>query len=325
MNMKRIVLSFTLFLAAVALSVSGMAQAADWPAKDITLIVPYSPGGGYDLVARASAPFIEKHLPKKANVVVKNVTGAGGKIGLLEMVRSKADGHTMAVVDPADVSVLQVGGQLKEVDIKKLTWLGRLDRLPDLVTIGAKTGFKAPADMKGKQIRFASIGPGVAFRSAVIAKGIGVEPRFVSYDGTSPASIATMQGDIDVFVVNWVSAIRMVRAGDGKLIAMFVAAAERVPQIKEVPSAKDLGIHLEESVLGYSHILVSPPNVPADVKKMWEETLTKVFNDPEWAAQMNKAGYPPSTLLGANLQAGVEATLDATGKFKDVITALGIK
>jgi tripartite-type tricarboxylate transporter receptor subunit TctC len=79
----------------VAFFCAGTAEpvaAADWPARDITLIVPFAAGGGYDITARATAPWIEKHLPKKMNVVVKNVTGAGGEIGILEMVRAKTDG-----------------------------------------------------------------------------------------------------------------------------------------------------------------------------------------------------------------------------------------
>ena len=318
-------LSSMAFLVMVVMTFAAPAKGAEWPTRDITLIVPYSAGGGYDLVARASAPYIEKHLPKKASVVVKNVPGAGGKIGLIEMVRSKPDGHTIAVVDPADVAVLQVGGQLKEIELAKLSWLGRLDKLPDLLVVSVKAGLKSPADMRGKTIRFAAIGPGVTFRSAVVAKGIGCEPRFVSYDGTSPASIATMQGDIDAFMVNWVSSMRMVRANEGKLLPMFVAASERVSQIQEVPSSKELGLNLEESVLGYSHILVATPNFPAEVKKIWEETLNKVFNDPEWAVQMNKAGYPPSGLIGEKLTSGVMATLSATAKFKEIITGLGMK
>jgi len=328
--MKKMVWNFYLlssmaFLVMVVMTFAAPAKGAEWPTRDITLIVPYSAGGGYDLVARASAPYIEKHLPKKASVVVKNVPGAGGKIGLIEMVRSKPDGHTIAVVDPADVAVLQVGGQLKEIELAKLSWLGRLDKLPDLLVVSVKAGLKSPADMRGKTIRFAAIGPGVTFRSAVVAKGIGCEPRFVSYDGTSPASIATMQGDIDAFMVNWVSSMRMVRANEGKLLPMFVAASERVSQIQEVPSSKELGLNLEESVLGYSHILVATPNFPAEVKKIWEETLNKVFNDPEWAVQMNKAGYPPSGLIGEKLTSGVMATLSATAKFKEIITGLGMK
>jgi tripartite-type tricarboxylate transporter receptor subunit TctC len=232
---------------------------------------------------------------------------------------------TSSVIDEPSSRASQVGGQLKEIDLAKLSWLGRLDKLPDLLVVGVKTGFKNPADMKGKTIRFAAIGPGVTFRNAVVTKGIGCEPRFVSYDGTSPASIATLQGDIDAFMVNWVSSMRMIRANEGKLIPMFVASSEKVSQIKEVPSSKELGINLEESVLGYSHILVGPANLPSELKKAWEEILHKIFNDPEWSAQMNKAGYPPSGLTGENLISGVTATLAATGKFKDIITSLGIK
>jgi len=322
---KTAVVATLLFVAGAVMAISHPATAADWPTKDITLIVPYAAGGGYDLVARASAPFIAKHLSKKFSVVVKNVPGAGGKIGLIEMVRSKPDGQTIAVVDPADIAVLEVAGQMKEIEITKLSWLGRLDRLPDLMVVGVKSGYKAPADMKGKPVRFAGIGAGVTFRTAVIAKAIGCDARFISYDGTSPASIATMQGDIDAFVVNWVSSMRMVRANEGKLVPFFVAASERIADIKNVPCAKDYGLTLEESVLGYSHILVAPPNLPPEIKKAWEETLSAVFKDPDWAAQMNKAGYPPAGLIGDKMVSGVKATLDSTQKFKETIAQLGIK
>jgi len=116
-----------------------------------------------------------------------------------------------------------------------------------------------------------------------------------------------------------------VRAYEGKLLPMFVAASQKIPQIKEVPTSKELGLDLEESVLGYSHILVAPPNLSPEVKKAWEETLNKVFNDPEWSAQMNKAGYPPSGLTGEKITSGVVTTFAATGRFKDMITILGIK
>jgi tripartite-type tricarboxylate transporter receptor subunit TctC len=322
---KAVVGAVMVFVAVVLTGIFHPTRAADWPAKDITIIVPYAAGGGYDLVARASAPYIGKHLGKKASVVVKNVPGAGGKIGLIEMGRSKPDGHTIAVVDPADVAVLEVAGRMKEIEIAKLSWLGRLDKLPDLMVVGVKSGYKTPADMKGKPIRFAGIGAGVTFRTAVVAKAIGCDPRFISYDGTSPASIATMQGDLDAFMVNWVSSMRMVRANEGKLVPFFVAASERIADIKDVPCAKDYGLNVEESVLGYAHILVAPANLPAEIKKSWEDTLALVFKDPDWAAQMNKAGYPPSGLIGDRMVTGVKATLDSTQRFKETIANLGIK
>ena len=109
------------------------AHAQEWPAKDITLIVKTTPGGGLDVVARATAPFIEKHLPRKVNVIVKNVPGASQKVGLMETLRSKPDGYTVDIIDPLDVTVLQTGGQLKGVDTMKINWLGTVDNLTYLL------------------------------------------------------------------------------------------------------------------------------------------------------------------------------------------------
>ncbi|MHB8918455.1 MAG: tripartite tricarboxylate transporter substrate binding protein [Desulfocucumaceae bacterium] len=328
-NFKRItILILTLALLLTMAGCGGtdskpqQAKTPDWPTQDITLIVPYAAGGGYDVVARATAPYIQKHLPKKVNVVVKNVPGAGGKIGLMEMVKSKTDGQNIAVIDPADIAILQVGGQLEGVDLKKLTWLGRLDKLPDLLAVSAKSGIKKPEDMKGKTVRLASIGSGVAFRTAVVGKALGADVKFISYDGTSPASVATAQGDLDGFMVNWSSVIRAAQSNEGKIIPLFVAGNERVPQIKDVPCSKDLGVNLDDSVLGYSHILVAPAGLSPEIKKMWEDTITKVFNDQEWKDQMDKAKYPPAPLSGDKLTAEVNKTLDGAEKFKDIITAL---
>ncbi len=328
-NVKRIS-CFLSLLAIMALVYTGMPDLAtgeEWPVKDITLIVPSSPGGGYDVLARATAPFIERHLPKKKNVVVKNVIGAEGKIALTETLRAKPDGYNISIVDPIDVAVLQVGGQLKEVDALKLSWLGRLDSLPYLFLVGAKSGLKIPADMKDKAVRFASVSSSQALGTAVVAMVLGAKDRIISYNGTSPAAIAIMQGDIDAFIVNWPSAMRVVRASEGKIIPLF--ACEKVPELKDIPAAENLGINFEKSVLPllrYSHILFAPHNLSPETKKIWEETLNRVYQDPEWSAQMNKIGIPPSGgLTGDKLTAIIAEGLGTTQRFKDILVSLGKK
>ena len=317
------------FVASVVFGFIGMVGSAiadDWPTKDITLIVPHAPGGGYDVLARTAAPFIEKHLPKKANVIVKNVIGAGGRIGLMETLKAKPDGHTIGIDDPLNVTITQIGGQLKGVDVLKISWLGRLDNLPYLLMVGIKSGFKSPADMRDKPVRFAVGDTSQALSTAVVAKVLGTESRIITYEGTGPANFAILQGDIDAFMVNWPSAMRMVRASEAKLIPLFVC--EKVPELKEIPSAKDLGISFEKlalPLLRYSHVLYASPGLPPELKKMWDEILNKVFIDPEWLARMNKIGIPPSGLTGGKLSAIVTETFETTEKFKDILASLGTK
>lgn len=169
----------------IAIFLTGVAQAAEsnWPSGDITIIVPYNPGGGYDLVARATAASIPKHLPKNANVVVKNVPGAGGKLGLREMIKSAPNGLTIGVFDPMEVEIMKKGGQLEGLEIDSIQWLGRMDRLPDLLLVGPKAGINKPADARGKTIKFAGLGSAVVYRSFLMGERLGAKVQIVNYDG----------------------------------------------------------------------------------------------------------------------------------------------
>ncbi len=317
-------------VAFVVFAYAGMTEAAtaeEWPAKDITLIIPTSPGGGYDILARATAPIIEKYLPKKTNVVCKNVIGAAGKIGTMETLRAKPDGYTICIGDPIEISAFQMGGQLKELDVLRISWLGRLDNLPYLLLVGTGRGFKHPNEMKGKLVRFATTGAAQTLSIAAVNTALEAKTRVISYDGTSPASIALMQGDIDAYLVNWPSAMRAVRASEGKITPLFVC--EKVAELKEILSADELGIKFDRSVsplLGYSHILFAPANLPVELKRIWGEVLNRVYKDPEWLARMSKIGIPSSGgLTGEHLMAVIAESFKTVERFKNILLNVGNK
>lgn len=293
----------------IAISMTDTARAADsdWPSGDITIIVPFNPGGGYDLVARATAASIPKHLPKKVNVVVKNIPGAGGKIGVREMVKSKPNGLTIALLDPMDIEIMKKGGQLEGLDINNIQWLGRMDRLPDILLVGPKAGIQKPADARGKTMKFAGLGSAVVYRSFLMGERLGAKVQIVSYDGVPDAALSAVRGDIDAVLINWASSMRQVRATGNQLIPVFVDTDERVPGLT-VATAKELGMKLEEGVMmGDTHMLAGPPGLPPEIRKMWEDTLAKVFKDEEWFERMKKIGFPPGPLSGDELNAMIDA------------------
>ena len=152
-------------------------RAAPWPERNITIVVAYNPGGGFDLVARVTAPFIEKYLPKRVSVIVKNVPGGGTRIGTRELAKAKPDGYTISIFDPVSLAVMEYGGNLDWLDVRKLSWLAQVDNLADMLVVGPKTGFKHPQDLKGKTVRFAGQDDATIFRSAVVALSLGVGVR----------------------------------------------------------------------------------------------------------------------------------------------------
>lgn len=318
---------FILFLAAViALSiVAGFSpqgiSAAPWPERNITIVVAYNPGGGFDLVPRLTAPFIEKYLPKRVSVIIKNVPGGGTRIGTRELVKAKPDGYTIGIFDPVSLAVMEYGGNLDWLDVRKLSWLAQLDSLADMLVVGPKTGFKHPRDLKGKTVRCAGQDDATIFRSTIVAHSLGAIPVLVRYSGTGEAVMASLRGDLDALNLSWSSGMRQVKASENKLIPLLVTS--KVPGL-DVPSGKELGITFDEFVMELPHAMAGPPGMPSDVRRMWEETFAKVVKDPEWIAKMEKVGYPASPLIGKKLDAKIAATMERMDKYKDIISGLAL-
>ena len=125
-------------LAIVALSPPARAQ---YPDKNIDLIVPYGPGGGFDIYARAVGKAMENHLPKNARVIVRNIPGAGSVNGIATMYRAAPDGYTMGIVDLPGAVAPQIMGEQLPYDLDKATWLGTVNIGVYSLVVGKKTAF----------------------------------------------------------------------------------------------------------------------------------------------------------------------------------------
>ncbi|MFB3883847.1 MAG: Bug family tripartite tricarboxylate transporter substrate binding protein [Thermodesulfobacteriota bacterium] len=299
-----------------------LAAGAEWPSGNITLIVTYPPGGGFDLVARNTAPFIEKYLPKRASVIVKNVSGAGTRIGTRELVKSKPDGLTIGILDPINISLMELGGKLEWLDTRKLSWLSQLDNLADMVVVGPKTGFKTPKDMKGRTIRIAAPDDAGVIRGGVHARALGATPQFVRYGGMGEIMLAIARGDCDFTTASWSSGMRQVKALEDKVIPLFVSV--KVPGLS-VPSLQEFGIAVDEIIVGHIHLLAAPPGLPPEIRTLWEEVFSKVFKDQDWFDKMNKAGYPPSPLVGKDkLDTLIADYMERMNRYQDLISGLSL-
>ncbi len=298
--------------------------AAAWPERDITLVVPFKPGGGFDVTARIAAPFIEKYLPKKANVVVKNEPAASGKVGLQEVIDSKKDGYTIGVFDPVQLGTMQVLGDLGSTDMTKMTWLAQLDWAPGMMAIGKDGRFKTLQEMKGKEVKFSVTGQ-AGFSAVMIARALGATPKVITYDSSPDAGLAVMRGDTDATVFVWTTLNKQVNSSEGKLIAVMLAADKRDSHIQNVPTSKELGFSVDGSVLGAAHILAGPPDMPKELTDVMIAAMKKALDDPEYKAQMEKAGYPPLPMYGKELQDSVVSVAKIMEQNKDVISALQAK
>ncbi|MCL5046636.1 MAG: tripartite tricarboxylate transporter substrate binding protein [Actinobacteria bacterium] len=293
-------------------------EAAKWPKRDITIIVPYKPGGGYDLTARIAAPLLSKYLPEKVNVIVQNVPGAGGKVGTLQTLNSKPDGYTLGIQDPLPLAIMGREGDLGSLDPRSITYLGQLDASPSLMVVGAGSGFKRPADMRGKPVRF-GVTTDTTMGSRALAEALGAKATLVTYDGLPEACLAAARGDVDAVVNIFGTVNKQVNALQGKLVPFLIVGGDRMPALPETPAAKESGLKLEDAAFTLRHVIVGPPNLPKDVVEILTAAIDKVVHDPDFVAGMKKAGYPPVPLTAAEMQKAVDQALAAVEKYHEFI------
>jgi len=266
--------------------------------------VPYKAGGGYDIKARIIAPLLAKYLPGKRNMVVLNVPGAGGTVGITQLARSKPDGYTLALSNPVLLATLQKLGNLGSVDPRTLTYLGQLEAVPSLVLIGTTGRLKSIGDMKGQEVRMGVLGDNNLV-SAVFANSLGATPKLIAYDGLPEAAMAVARGDIDAVIGNVNTLYKQLANFQGKLAPVLLIGGSS-PKLPDIKTAGQAGIKMEEETGVYRVVVVAPSSLPQDVQKALTDALDKATRDPEFAAEMEKAGYSPAPLGGSQLQAVVD-------------------
>ncbi len=297
--------------------------AVDFPTKDITLIVTYPPGGGFDIMARLLAPYLEKTLPKKVNVVVKNVSGAGGTVGSIEIYDAKPDGHTISLLDADTLAVAQVTGKLEKRDVRNMTWLGCVAEAPFTGLTNSAGAFKTAADLKGKTVRVAITALEV-IPAPVLLKALGAaNVKTTIYNGSVEAVDAVRRGDLDMVFSSFPTLWKSLQASEGALISLFVASDKRRPEAPNVPTVKELGVDLPPALLGSDRMLAAPPGLPDDVLKILNDAIQKSTRDPDFIAQMVKSGYIPKACTPADAKGVTGVVVDTFDKNKDILSSTG--
>lgn len=281
-------------LATVVLLVSGHSAWAAWPEKRIVFIVPYSAGGGADIVARLIAHNLAPLLGQP--VVVENRAGASGNIGMEAAARAPADGYTI---------VLGSSGQSAAASyFKKLQY----DMLRDFVPVSLSVynsrllvgrlglpydnvaGLIAYAKKNPGKVTFASWGSGSGAHLAgeLFKQMAGVDMLHVPYKGNSDAVSDLMGGQVDIMFSEYGTVLEQVKAG--KLKAFGVPSEKRFPGL-DVPTISESGLPGFE-YSGWLGIL-APVGTPPAVAKTISDAVDKVVNLPQVREQLAKIGAGP--------------------------------
>ena len=279
---------FLLFLLA---SCAGMVHA--WPTRPVTLIVPYPPGGGTDIIARIVQEPIARQLGQP--VVIENRGGAGGSVGTAVAARAAPDGHTLLFtlsshsINPAIYAKLPFD---TERDFRPVSLVCSL---PQLFAAHPAASFKTFAEMvkymkvnPGK-LDYASVGVGSPSHIAgeLLKMRLNGYMVHIPYRGGAPAVTAAMAGDVSLVVVSIPAAMSQVRAG--RLRPLAVTTLKRTSILPDVPTVAE-ATGLSDFEVDSWYAMFAPAKVPDEVVASMNKAIATVVAQPEVRAKLLEQG-----------------------------------
>ncbi len=289
---------FAASLALATLMLPGAAPAQTYPSKAIDLIVPFAPGGSTSLTARAVAQSLEELWKVPVRVVAK--PGGNTVPAVEEVMRSPADGYTLLADSPASSSMLEVVVKNPPMPVMDRSFVGMVAQTPMIFVVPADSPFKTMKEaidrLKSDPTTFTwtSLGGAGAqdytFRQLFKAVGVDIKrTRPVASKGGAEAVTMTAGGHVMLGAGSWSAVSPMLQAG--KLRVLAVASDVRFPPLPESPTLGELGYPSVQILFWFA--VSGPPNLPADVIKVWTEGLATISKDPKFQQALTNIGMVP--------------------------------
>ena len=295
--------------------------------KTVTIIVPYAPGGGYDALARMIVPYLQKNLG--ATVVVQNVQGAGGIIGVNQVYTSSPEGLTLGFSDVPGMLFSKLDGSSgAKFDLAKFTWLPRLGYETHLIVVNPKKGINSVDDLllANKEIKVSSVGVGDGdwYNEMLMKKFLKLNIRPVTgYSGQNECNLAAVKGEVDATLATQSSVQTLLESKD--LTVVLQMSDKPDPAYPNVPTVVDLAkkqgdsnaTNIMQAIVNtyqLERVFFAPPGIPDARVKALREALDKSIQDPNFQAATAKGKRPIVWASGDDVTKMVQqiASQDAT-------------
>jgi tripartite-type tricarboxylate transporter receptor subunit TctC len=268
------------------------ARAQTYPSRQITLIIPFTPGGSNDLVGRAIGKKLSEAWGQP--VVVENRGGAGALIGTAAVAKAPPDGYTLLLVSPTFTVNPAIRKTMPFDTVRDFTPVAFIGRAPLLVTTSTKLPVQSASELfalarsKPGQITYASAGLGSInqISTELIAFSAGVRFTHVPYKGGAPALNDLVGGHVDIFVSSIPQALQLVRSGQIKTLA--VTSTRRIALLPDVPTLEESGTSGAD--LGTWWGIAGPAGMPVDVVNALNAEINKILASPELGTFLTNEG-----------------------------------
>jgi tripartite-type tricarboxylate transporter receptor subunit TctC len=300
------------------------AAAAAYPDKNITLIVPFAPGGPTDIIARILSAAFQKSLGQ--SVIVDNRGGAAGNIGMALAARAVPDGYTLLLTSTAIAVNPALFSKLGYDSVKDFAPISELVSAPNVIIVRPDSGILTLADLvaraKAKPGTFNYASPGVGTKSHLTGEELklraGIEMTHVPYKGAGPAALAVLEGTVQVGSVALAAADQLVKSG--QLRALAVTGAERWFSLPDVPTMIESGY--PGFVSDTFNALFAPAGTPVPIVETLVKASQASMRSPDALEQAHNAGFEVVAGTPEQLAARLATEIPAV---KQLAAKIGIK
>jgi tripartite-type tricarboxylate transporter receptor subunit TctC len=309
--------ALAMILAPALSSLSGpSAQAQTYPDHNVTMVVPFPPGGTTDIVARILVEQLGADLGKQ--VVIENRGGASTSLGAQAVASADKDGYTLLFASATTFTTNPHLLPSIKYKLEDFAPVAMVVKVPFAFVVRKDfpatdiASFRAYALANPGKVNNATNGPGstVHLMGEIVARGLGVKFQHVHYRGAAPAMNDMLGGIVDSNVEALTNSAPNHKAGLYRALA--VLSEQRLPQMPEVPTFKELGF---PSIVGETWFAVfAPAGTPQPVLDRLSASITRIVKTPDFGQRMEAIGNQPWAMTPAELTAHVISERERLGK-----------
>lgn len=303
---------------------AGIASAQNaWPAKPVTMVVPFPPGGSTDVLARLFAAKLGESLGQ--SIVIENKSGANTSVGASAVARAQPDGYTLMITGaPTFTTNSLLYSNLGYHPVDSYEYIAIAGTAPFVILTNNSSGIEKVEDIVGKSqkdpLSFGSFGTASTPHLAgeYLGQRTGAKMLHVPYRGSAPAMTDLIGGQIPLSIDTLVAGLPQVRAGKAKAVAL--TGPEPSALLPGVPTVAASGVEGYDFQTWYG--IVAPRGTPQPVVDKLAGEIRKMLEDEGVRTQMRELGFEPGYSDGAAFRARVDSEMKRNA---EVIKAAGIK